>query len=34
MPITVYRKWITPERPFIAFVAINEIDVGDGRELI
>uniref|UniRef100_A0A915LH72 Pre-SET domain-containing protein n=1 Tax=Meloidogyne javanica TaxID=6303 RepID=A0A915LH72_MELJA len=29
MPITVYRKWITPERPFIAFVAINEIDVGD-----
>uniref|UniRef100_A0A914KV06 Pre-SET domain-containing protein n=1 Tax=Meloidogyne incognita TaxID=6306 RepID=A0A914KV06_MELIC len=32
MPITVYRKWITPERPFIAFVAINEIDVGDGMK--
>ncbi|KAL7076673.1 hypothetical protein ACQ4LE_003755 [Meloidogyne hapla] len=29
MPITVYRKWITPERPFIAFLAINEINVGD-----
>ncbi|KAF7640199.1 SET domain-containing protein [Meloidogyne graminicola] len=29
MPITIYRKWTTPERPFIAFLAFNEINAGD-----